>query len=92
MADGYGSLGMSLPSGLATGRMRVRALFISDLQLGTRARQAEPLPDLLRWPADAPMRIGVGVGMHAAAAREPETFAGGMALRSPARAATARHV
>jgi UDP-2,3-diacylglucosamine pyrophosphatase LpxH len=44
MADGYGSLGTSLP----TGRMRVRALFISDLHLGTRACQAEPLLDLLQ--------------------------------------------
>jgi UDP-2,3-diacylglucosamine pyrophosphatase LpxH len=44
MADGYGSLGTSLP----TGRMRVRALFISDLHLGTRACQAEPLFDLLQ--------------------------------------------
>jgi UDP-2,3-diacylglucosamine pyrophosphatase LpxH len=44
MADGYGSLGASLP----TGRMRVRALFISDLHLGTRACQAEPLLDLLQ--------------------------------------------
>lgn len=40
MADGYGSLG--------TGRMRVRALFISDLHLGTRDCQAERLLDLLQ--------------------------------------------
>jgi UDP-2,3-diacylglucosamine pyrophosphatase LpxH len=47
MADGYGSLGMSLPVGPPTGRMRLRALFISDLHLGTRSCQAEPLLDLL---------------------------------------------
>ena len=44
MADGYGSLGTSLPPV----RMRVRTLFISDLHLGTRACQAEPLLDLLQ--------------------------------------------
>ena len=44
MADGYGSLGTSL----SPVRMRVRTLFISDLHLGTRACQAEPLLDLLQ--------------------------------------------
>ena len=40
MADGYGSTG--------TGHLRVRALFISDLHLGTRDCQAERLLDLLQ--------------------------------------------
>jgi UDP-2,3-diacylglucosamine pyrophosphatase LpxH len=40
MADGYGSPG--------TGRLLVRALFISDLHLGTRDCQAERLLDLLQ--------------------------------------------
>ena len=75
MADGYGSPGLSLPSGLPTSHMRVRARFLSDR---------------LRWPADAP--VGADVGMHAAAAREPEIFAGRMARRSPARPDAARHV
>jgi UDP-2,3-diacylglucosamine pyrophosphatase LpxH len=44
MADGYGSLGTSLP----TGCMHVRTLFLSDLHLGTRACQAERLLDLLQ--------------------------------------------
>ncbi len=44
MADGYGSLGTSLPGG----RMRVRALFLSDLHLGTRDCQAELVLDLLQ--------------------------------------------
>ena len=40
MADGYGSPG--------AGHMRVRALFIADLHLGTRDCQAERLLDLLQ--------------------------------------------
>ena len=48
MADGYGSLPASLPTSPPTGRMRVRALFISDLHLGTRCCQAERLLDLLQ--------------------------------------------
>ena len=40
MADGYGSTG--------TGHLRVRALFISDMHLGTRDCQAERLLDLLQ--------------------------------------------
>jgi UDP-2,3-diacylglucosamine pyrophosphatase LpxH len=48
MADGYGSLPTGLPTSLPMGHMRVRALFISDLHLGTRFCQAEPLLDLLR--------------------------------------------
>jgi UDP-2,3-diacylglucosamine pyrophosphatase LpxH len=45
MADGYGSPG---PDGIRTDRLRVHALFISDLHLGTRSCQARHLLDLLQ--------------------------------------------
>jgi hypothetical protein len=52
--------------------------------------RARFLSDLLRWPVDAP--IGIGTDVPAAAARAPETFAHGMALRSLARPAAAPRV